>query len=130
MRSLFRVGTALGAAGLAATLGIAVMAAAPAVPADVNFTKHIAPILQRKCQACHQPGSIAPMSLLTYGDAVDNADAIKQKVSQRLMPPWHIDKTVGIQAFKNDRSLTDAQIESIVHWVDDGAPMGNEADMT
>ena len=95
----------------------------------VTYAKDIAPIFQQKCQECHQPGSIAPMSLLTYGDAVDNADAIKQKVSQRLMPPWHIDKTVGIQAFKNDRSLTDAQIESIVHWVDDGAPMGNEADM-
>jgi len=95
----------------------------------VTYAKDIAPIFQQKCQECHQPGSIAPMSLLTYGDAVDNADAIKQKVSQRLMPPWHIDKTIGIQAFKNDRSLTDAQIESIVHWVEDGTPKGNDADL-
>ena len=50
------------------------------------------------------------MSLLTYDDAVAAADQIKDKVSQRLMPPWHIDKTVGIQEFKNDRSLTDDEI--------------------
>ena len=63
----------------------------------VTYAKDVAPILQQKCQECHQPNSIAPMSLLTYDDAVDNADAIKDKVANRLMPPWHIDKTVGIQ---------------------------------
>jgi mono/diheme cytochrome c family protein len=95
----------------------------------VTFAKDVAPILQAKCQECHQPGSIAPMSLLTYGDAVDNAEQIKEKVADRLMPPWHIDKTVGIQKFKNDRSLTDDQIQTIVNWVDDGTPLGNAADM-
>ena len=73
---------------------------------SVTFTKDIAPILQQKCQECHQPGSIAPMSLITYEDARKYARRIKTKVSARLMPPWHIDKSVGIQAFKNDRSLT------------------------
>jgi hypothetical protein len=68
------------------------------------------------------------MSLLTYQDAVGAADEIKQKVSQRLMPPWHIDKTVGVQQFKNDRSLTDDQIQTIVNWVDDGTPQGNPSD--
>ena len=91
----------------------------------VTYAKDVAPILQQKCQECHQPGSIAPMSLLTYQDAVGAADEIKQKVSQRLMPPWHIDKTVGVQQFKNDRSLTDEQIQTIVNWVDDGTPQGN-----
>jgi len=95
----------------------------------VTFAKDIAPILQQKCQECHQPGSIAPMSLLTYEDAVENAPLIKEKVAGRLMPPWHIDKTVGIQKFKNDRSLTDEQIQTIVNWVDDGTPRGNAADM-
>jgi mono/diheme cytochrome c family protein len=95
----------------------------------VTYAKDIAPILQAKCQECHQPGSIAPMSLLSYEDAKENAAQIRQKVSARLMPPWHIDKTVGIQAFKNDRSLTDAQIQSIVHWVDDGAPLGDLSDL-
>ena len=95
----------------------------------VTYARDIAPILQQKCQECHQPGSIAPMSLLTYGDAVENAPQIREKVADRLMPPWHIDKTVGIQKFKNDRSLTDAQIESIVNWIDDGTPLGDTTEM-
>jgi hypothetical protein len=96
---------------------------------SVTFTKHVAPILQQKCQECHQPGSIAPMSLITYEDARKYARRIKTKVAARLMPPWHIDKTVGIQSFKNDRSLTDEQIATLVKWVDDGTPLGSAADM-
>ena len=94
-----------------------------------TFTKDVAPILQSKCQECHQPGSIAPMSLITYEDARKYARRIKTKVSARLMPPWHIDKTVGIQSFKNDRSLSDQQIATLVNWVDSGTPLGNAADM-
>jgi hypothetical protein len=96
---------------------------------SVTFTKHVAPILQQKCQECHQPGSIAPMSLITYEDARKYARRIKTKVSARLMPPWHIDKSVGIQSFKNDRSLSDEQIATLVKWVDDGTPLGNTADL-
>ena len=95
----------------------------------VTFAKDIAPILQQKCQVCHQPNSIAPMSLLTYDDAKDFAQEIRENVSGRRMPPWHIDKTVGIQAFKNDRGLSDAQIASIVKWVDAGSPMGDAKDL-
>ena len=99
-------------------------------PADaVTYARHIAPIFQQKCQECHQPGSIAPMSLLTYDDAKKYARRIRAKVGSRMMPPWHIDKTVGIQQFKNDRSLTDAQIDAIVSWVDGGSPMGDPADL-
>src|SRR5688572_12143527 len=94
---------------------------------SVTFTKHVAPILQEKCQECHQPGSIAPMSLITYEDARKYARRIKTKVSARLMPPWHIDRTVGIQAFKNDRSLSDEQIATLVKWIDDGTPLGSSA---
>jgi hypothetical protein len=96
---------------------------------SVTFTKHVAPILQQKCQECHQPGSIAPMSLITYEDARKYARRIKARVAARLMPPWHIDKTVGIQSFKNDRSLTDEQIATLVKWVDDGTPLGSAAEM-
>ena len=103
-------------------------AAAVKLTEDVTWAKHVAPILQAKCQVCHQPGSIAPMSLLTYEDARKNASRIKQRVVNRLMPPWHIDKSVGIHEFKNDRSLTDEQIETLVRWVDAGAPQGNPAD--
>lgn len=99
-------------------------------PADaVTYARHIAPIFQQKCQECHQPGSIAPMSLLTYDDAKKYARRIRAKVGSRMMPPWHIDKTVGIQQFKNDRSLSDAQIDAILSWVDGGSPMGDPADL-
>jgi hypothetical protein len=98
-----------------------------APPADVTFAEHVAPILQEKCQICHQPNSIAPMSLLTYQDARRWAPMIKSRVAARIMPPWHINKTVGIQEFKNDRGLTDEQIDTIVRWVDAGAPLGDPA---
>jgi hypothetical protein len=95
----------------------------------VTFSKDIAPIFQKDCQACHRPGSIAPMSLLTYAEARPWARSIKQKVLAREMPPWFIDKNVGVQHFSNDRSITDAEIALIAKWVDAGAPEGNPADM-
>ena len=97
--------------------------------APITFTKDIAPIFQEKCEACHRPDSIAPMSLLTYEEARPWAKAIRERVITRQMPPWHLDKTVGIQKFKNDRSLSDAQIDTIVKWVDAGAPKGELKDM-
>src|SRR5687768_12623233 len=71
---------------------------------QVTFTKDVAPIFQESCQACHRPGSIAPMSLLTYAESRPWARSIKQKVAAREMPPWFIDKNVGVQHFSNDRS--------------------------
>jgi mono/diheme cytochrome c family protein len=118
---------------LALTLTVATSPAgagqsAPAQP-PVTFTKHIAPIFQEHCQACHRPGSIAPMSLLTYEETRPWARSIKQKVIAREMPPWFIDKNVGVKHFSNDRSLADDDIEAIVKWVDAGAPQGNPADL-
>ena len=114
------------ALGAVLLLPRAATAAAPAAP---TFTKDVAPIFQEKCEACHRPDSIAPMSLQTYEAARPWARAIKARVADRQMPPWHIDKTVGIQKFKNDRSLSDEQIETIVKWVDGGAPKGDAKDM-
>ena len=94
-----------------------------------TFTKDIAPIFQAKCESCHRPDSIAPMSLVTYEETRPFASAIKTKVASRVMPPWHIDKTIGIQKFKNDRSLTDAEIDTVVRWVNNGAPKGDAKDM-
>ena len=69
------------------------------------------------------------MSLVTYEETRPWAKAIRQRVITRQMPPWHIDKTVGVQKFKNDISLTDEQIATVVRWVDAGAPMGDPKDM-
>jgi len=124
---------------LVAVLAPAIAAGAIARPAAVSpdehatavptFTRDVAPILQDKCQACHREGYIAPMSLVTYEQARPWARSIKARVAARQMPPWHIDKTVGIQQFKNDRSLTDDQIDTLVRWVDAGAPKGDPKDI-
>ncbi len=108
--------------------GIAALAAESPV-ADPAFSKDIAPIFQKACQNCHRPGSIAPMALLTYKDARPWARSIREKVITRVMPPWHIDKNIGVTKFKEDPSLSDAEIATIVAWVDKGAPEGNAADM-
>ncbi len=101
---------------------------------EVTFTTHIAPILHRSCVKCHRPGSIAPMSLVTFEDARPWARAIKDKTSRapndpERMPPWFIEKNVGIQRFKDDPSLTDEEIALIATWADSGALRGNPADM-
>ena len=105
------------------------LSAQTAATRSVTFTKDIVPILQAKCQDCHEPGSIAPMSLITYREVRPWARSIRARVAARQMPPWHIDRSVGVQKFKNDMSLTDAQVDTILSWVDQGAPMGNAADM-
>jgi len=106
---------------------------APSLAADttrqVTFSKDVSPIFQEKCQQCHQPNSIAPMSLITFENARPWAKSIKQRVATRQMPPWHIDPSVGVHEFKNDMSLTDAQIDTIVRWVDAGAPEGDPKDL-
>ena len=99
----------------------------------VTFTKDIAPILQRSCQNCHRPDSLAPMSLLTYEEARPYAAAIKRRTAirskQGTMPPWYIEKDIGIQHYKNDISLSDEEVAKIARWADSGAPQGNPADM-
>ena len=95
----------------------------------VTFTKDIAPIFQAKCEGCHRPGQMAPMSLMTYEQVRPWAKAIRQRVASRQMPPWHMDPTVGIQSFQNDMSLSNTQIATILKWVDAGVPRGDPADM-
>ncbi len=125
------------AALLAATLGTAsggTVAAAPAeVTGDVTFSRDIAPILQRSCQNCHRPDGVAPMSLVTYADVRPWARAIKQRTGigpkAGVMPPWYIEKNIGIQQYKNDPSLSALEIAKVAKWADAGAPEGNKADL-
>lgn len=121
------------AALVLAAAAIAIPAAADSnestVPAKPTFAKDISRIFQEKCEECHRPGTAAPMSLATYQEARPWAKAIRERVITRNMPPWHLDKTVGIQSFQNDRSLTDDQINTIVRWVDSGAPLGDPKDL-
>jgi hypothetical protein len=100
-----------------------------ASPETPTFAKDVAPIFQKSCQTCHHQGTSAPMSLVTYDEVRPWARSIRQRVAARDMPPWHLDKTVGIRHYKNDRSLSDAEIATVVGWADNGAPLGNPADM-
>src|SRR5436190_13624802 len=117
-------GFALGAFLLLAGQAIGAQLAKP-----VTFAKDVAPILQAKCETCHRKGTNAPMSLVTYAETRPWAKSIRERVISRNMPPWHVDKTVGIQQFQNDRSLTDGQIDTIVRWVNAGAPLGDAKDL-
>ena len=110
-----------------AGIGLATGGAASAQ--EVTFARDIAPLLQESCQTCHRPGSLAPMSLMTYKETRPWARSIKNRVMTRSMPPWHVDKTVGYQHFMNDTSLSDAEIDMVVRWVDAGAPLGDPNDL-
>src|SRR5204863_8752861 len=104
-------------------------AQAPAAGGTATFTKDVAPILQKACQNCHRPGSIGPMSLINYEDARPWVRSIRSRVEQRQMPPWHLDRTVGIRSFKDDPSRSEKEIATILAWIDGGAMRGNPADM-
>lgn len=99
-----------------------------AVGEDLTFTKDVLPIFQRSCQSCHRPGAIAPMSLISYEDVRPWARSIKRYVETREMPPWYVDRRIGIQDFKDDPSLTDEEIATIQQWVESGALKGNPED--
>src|SRR3979490_1947477 len=118
-------------AALVSTLAVSAVLAGSAqetrVPPTQNaptFSRDVAPIFYSKCVTCHRPGEVAPMSLITYKEARPWARAIREKVIAREMPPWFADPAHG--AFRNDRSLTPAQIDTIVKWVDGGARQGDE----
>ena len=117
-----------GAACATAMLSAQNVAAQGEGGAGVTFYKDIAPIFQQNCQQCHQEGSIAPFSLISYQDARRYAARIRQRVADRIMPPWHVNPYLGIQDFKNSRALSEDEISTIVAWVDAGAPAGDAAD--
>jgi mono/diheme cytochrome c family protein len=126
------------APGLAAVLAASLLTVASTASGqtpggEVTFTKDIAPILQRSCQSCHRPDSLAPMSLITYAEVRPYARAIKQRTGLRnrqgVMPPWFIEKNIGIQQFKDDISLSEEEIGKMARWADSGAPLGNPGDM-
>ena len=94
-----------------------------------TFSNEVVRILQQKCQRCHQPGGIGPMPLETYQQVSAWAPRIKENVRRRVMPPWHLDPTTGIQEYKNDFSLSDEEIATLVAWADSGMPEGDPADL-
>jgi hypothetical protein len=104
--------------------GAAIASAADGVP---TFSKDVAPIFYKNCAECHRPTMFAPMSLMSYEEARPWLRSIKQRVTARTMPPWGSDQPHGI--FKNDPRLTDDEVNTIVAWIDGGAPKGDDKDL-
>ena len=127
--SILAIGAALAvsvAEGQAPQRAGAVADASGAMAPAPTFYSEVLPIVQQRCQTCHRPGEVAPMSLLTYGDVRRWAPNIKRVVQERVMPPWTADNSVGLK-FHNDRALTAAEIETLVDWIDAGVPEGDPA---
>jgi hypothetical protein len=114
MRSLYRI------AVIGILTGTAFAADSP------TFHKNVEPLLQKSCQSCHRPGEAAPMSFLSYESTRPWAKAMKSAVVTRKMPPWFADAQYG--HFTNDRSLKQADIDTIARWADSGAPEGDPKD--
>ena len=116
--------------------GLLALLAFPAISfgqtGEITFHKDIVPILQRSCQNCHRIGGGGPMSLVTYDEVAPFAGLIEFKTGLRdragAMPPWYVEKNIGIQRFKNDTSLNDEEIAAISTWARSGTPEGDPAD--
>ena len=99
---------------------------------EVTFHKDIEPILQRSCQNCHRDGGVGPMPLVSYDQVAPFAGLIEYKTGLRdragAMPPWYVEKDIGIQAYKDDPSLSDTELAAISTWARSGTPKGDESD--
>ena len=117
-------------------LGLLLLLSTPAIAnaqsAEITFHKDIEPILQRSCQNCHRERGVGPMPLVTYDQVAPFAGLIEYKTGLRdragAMPPWYMEKNIGIQGYKYDPSLSDAELAAISTWARTGTPKGNPAD--
>src|SRR5271165_2475231 len=113
---------------LVMSLGCVALASAATTSGNqsVTFNKDVLPVLQKNCQTCHRPGEIAPMSFLSYESTRPWAKAIKAAVLNKKMPPWFADPQFG--HFMDDRRLSDADLHTLIAWVDGGALEGDLKD--
>jgi peroxiredoxin len=99
----------------------------PRLDKQVTFTRDVAPILQKRCQECHRPGEIGGFSLLTCEDAQARTRRIRGAVLEERMPPWHADPNYS--HFANDRRLPTSERDTLLAWIDQGAPRGEDKDL-
>jgi hypothetical protein len=120
-------------------IGLAIAASALLVPGLASaqesvddaptYSADIAPIIQDVCMRCHVEGGLGPFTLTSYDEVRRYASRIRKSVLERSMPPWHLDPTIGIQAYNNDISLSREQVDMVLAWVDAGTPEGDPADL-
>jgi hypothetical protein len=118
--------------GIAVVAAMSIPGLSLAQSSEVTFHKDIEPILQRSCQNCHRDGGAGPMPLVTYDQVAPFAGLIEYKTALRdragAMPPWYMEKDIGIQEFKDDPSLSDEELALISTWARSGTPKGDTAD--
>jgi hypothetical protein len=127
MKRVLMIGAGVSALFLFAMFAVTQSDASAGSKKEVTFTKDIAPIFYKNCSECHRPGEIAPFSLMTYKEARPWGKAIREKVAEGTMPPWHADPAHG--KFKNDRRLSPREKEAILSWVDGGMKEGAARDL-
>jgi hypothetical protein len=94
--------------------------------AQLTYVKDVAPILEKKCVACHEEGGIGPFAMTNYQMVKGFAPMIREVVRTDRMPPYNADPHIG--KFSDDKSLTPTEIKTLVHWVEAGSPRGEGKD--
>ena len=85
---------------------------------EITFTQHVAPIIFQNCTSCHRPGEAGPFALMSYNDVKKRGKLIQLVTEDRIMPPWHAQKSTF--KFHGDRRLSEEQISTIAEWVESG----------
>ena len=88
----------------------------------ISYGEQVAPILQQRCQICHQDGGVAPWVMTDYQTIKGWSPMMREVIRTKRMPPWQADPHVG--TFSNDLSLTVSETQTLVHWIEQGSPRG------
>ena len=93
---------------------------------SISYSEDIAPMLLENCTVCHRKGGVGPWAMTDYNMVKGFSLMMREVVRTKRMPPWHADPLIG--QFSNDRSLSNKEIQTLVHWIEAGAPRGEGAD--
>jgi mono/diheme cytochrome c family protein len=94
--------------------------------AKISYVKQVAPIIERNCVACHQEGGIGPFTMTSYEMIKGFSPMIREVLRTDRMPPYNADPHVG--KFSDSKNLTKAEVQTLVHWIEAGAPRGEGKD--
>jgi hypothetical protein len=90
--------------------------------ATPDYAKDIAPLLKEKCAYCHVEGGIGPFAMNSYEVVRGFSPMIREVVLTKRMPPAQVDPHVS--HFQNANYISSEQQQTLVHWIDAGAPRG------
>jgi len=94
----------------------------------VTYADSVAAIFNKHCTECHRPGEIGPFDITNTDELLGWSEMILETIDTGRMPPWHADPAHG--SFKNARSISREEIETVRQWVRAGAPLGDSSKLT